>query len=101
MSATCFRTSPNAWYAARSSYGRHRPQNERPPGRPVCLLADDDATGRRATLQPRRGVDHVPGRERVTGVVAGADRDHGLARVDRGPDREIEPRMRPVELLDR
>ena len=71
---------------------------ERVSGQPPGLRVDDHATRGRRVLQARGRVHDVAGGERVLG--RRVDRDHGLARAHGGADREVEPRMPKIELVD-
>ncbi len=62
-------------------------------------LANDDRAGRGDVLEPRRGVHHVA-RHALADLRALAERDHRLAGVDPDADRELQPRLLPVRLLD-
>jgi len=78
-------------------YRRQRLVPERVPGGTVRFLADDQAADRRGGLQPRRGIDDVPGRQRLPG---GAAECHDrLTRVHGRARRQAEI-MRRVQLLD-
>ena len=74
---------------------------EDPLGRPVGLLRARDPVHRRGTLQARGRVHDVPGHDPLAFLGAGAEGDHGLARVDADPHLQRERRVFLVQLLDR
>ena len=62
---------------------------DRVRGRPVGLLADEDAVQRRSRLQARGRVDDVAGRHRLALARPRAERDQRLARVHRDPHLQL------------
>jgi hypothetical protein len=70
-------------------------------GRPVGGLADDDPVHLRPRLQPRGRVHHVAGGHSLTLGRSCSDHDERLAGVHGGPEVDVQPFIRRVQVRDR
>ena len=73
---------------------RRRPVLDHVRGRTVRRLANEDAVHRCRRLDAGRGVDDVSGHHALAFRRSGIERDEGLARVDRDPQRDAGLRRR-------